>query len=122
MFRAAWIVFLAGAFLAATGFWWLWTGLDIVQLEKGWSAVIGGATMFSAGCIVAAIAAVLFRLESIAASLRRPAPRRRPAATPRADAPPAPAKNPATNPARSSLRRTRAAPSSNSMFPAPRPI
>ena len=70
------IVFVAGMALALIGFWWLWTGLDIVQVERGWSAVIGGATILSAGLVIAAIAAVLVRLGEIAralAAVRSPA-------------------------------------------------
>ena len=37
--------------------------------ERGWSAVIGGATMLSAGFVIAAIAAVLVRLDEIARAL-----------------------------------------------------
>ena len=71
--RLAPIVFAAGMALALIGFWWLWTGLDIVQIERGWSAVIGGATILSAGLVIAAIAAVLVRLGEIAAALAKAA-------------------------------------------------
>ena len=63
------VVFAVGFVLACVGFWWLWTGLDIVQVERGWSAVIGGSTMLSAGLVIVAIAAVLVRLGDIAARL-----------------------------------------------------
>ena len=45
-------ILLVGLALAVTGIWWVWTGLDIVVTERGWSAVIAGATMLSAGAIV----------------------------------------------------------------------
>ena len=62
---------LAGACLAVVGLWWVWTGLDIVQIERGWTAVIAGATMFSAGLVLAGLAAVLLRLGEIADALRK---------------------------------------------------
>lgn len=67
------VVFAVGFVLAGVGFWWLWTGLDIVQVERGWSAVIGGSTMLSAGLVIIAISAVLVRLGDIAAGFTPPA-------------------------------------------------
>lgn len=85
------IVFAVGIVLALVGFWWLWTGLDIVQVERGWSAVIAGATMLSAGFVMAAIAAVLVRLGEIAQTLAATrSPANAPAAAEPSAAPPGP--------------------------------
>ena len=69
------IVLAMGTCLALIGFWWLWTGLDIVQVERGWSAVIAGATMLSAGLVIMVLSAVLHRLGEIASALAPCRPR-----------------------------------------------
>ena len=66
------IVLAMGTCLALIGFWWLWTGLDIVQVERGWSAVIAGATMLSAWLVIMVLSAVLHRLGEIASALALP--------------------------------------------------
>ena len=58
-----------GVVLACVGIWWVWTGLDIVQVERGWTSVIAGATMLSAGLVITVLAAVLARLRDIADAL-----------------------------------------------------
>lgn len=63
-------VCVGGIVLASIGFWWLWTGLDIVQVERGWSAVIAGATMMSAGFVIMALSAVLWTMQQIVDLLR----------------------------------------------------
>ena len=63
------LVLLMGVILACVGIWWVWTGLDIVQVERGWTAVIAGATMLSGGLVITALAGVLARLRDIADAL-----------------------------------------------------
>ena len=55
---------VAGALLAAFGLYWLWTGYDIIQVERGWASVIAGATMLSGGVVTLALAAILMRLQA----------------------------------------------------------
>ena len=69
------VVLIAGLTLAALGGVWIWNGLDIVQVERGWSAVIAGAAMLAGGAVTAAIGIAILRLNEIAGLL---------AATPRA--------------------------------------
>lgn len=64
-----WAVLAAGAALALTGLGWMWTGLDIVQVERGWSGVIAGATMLGSGVLAGAVAALLFRLDDLIGAL-----------------------------------------------------
>jgi outer membrane biosynthesis protein TonB len=47
-------------------------GWDIIQVERGWSLFIGGATAFAGGAVVIALGQVVFRLDEIldAAQLR----------------------------------------------------
>ena len=59
-------VLIAGLALAAFGAMWIWTGLDIVQVERGWSAVIAGAAMLAGGVVTAAIGVAILRLNEIA--------------------------------------------------------
>ena len=80
------LVLAVGAVLAVCGFVWVWTGLDVVQVERGWSAVIAGATMLSAGLVLGALAALIWQIGEIAARLE---PRQ--ASVPTAAVPPAPA-------------------------------
>ncbi len=63
------LVLFLGACLACTGLWWVWTGLEIVQVERGWTSVIAGSTMLSAGLVIAALSAVLVRLGDISDAL-----------------------------------------------------
>lgn len=51
--------FGGGLALALAGVWAMWSGWDVVQLERGWALVIAGATAFSAGAIVMALARVI---------------------------------------------------------------
>ena len=48
-------------------------GWDIIQVERGWSLFIGGATALAGGAVVIALGQVVFRLDEIlvAAQLRR---------------------------------------------------
>ena len=53
-----WPVFCSGAVMSLTGAAWVWQGLGIVQVERGWSGVISGAVLLGAGAIILALAAV----------------------------------------------------------------
>ncbi|MDE2363639.1 MAG: hypothetical protein KGM42_13250 [Hyphomicrobiales bacterium] len=50
------LLLVLGLALALAGFWWMWTGWDIVQAERGWASVIAGSVMLSGGLITFAIA------------------------------------------------------------------
>lgn len=68
-----WIVLAAGALMSVSGLWWLWDGLGIVQVERGWSAVIAGAVIFSAGAVLMGLSALIRQVESLASAMRAPA-------------------------------------------------
>ena len=44
-----WLLLAFGAALAFVGVYWMWSGWDIVQVERGWVSVISGAIMLSGG-------------------------------------------------------------------------
>ncbi|MBX9760627.1 MAG: hypothetical protein K2Y29_17745, partial [Beijerinckiaceae bacterium] len=75
-----WIVAAAGLLMAAFGAYWGFTGSLIVQVERGWSAVIGGSVLFAAGMLMLALAALigavnrLARMGALAPGKARPAP------------------------------------------------
>ena len=85
-----WGVTALGVVLAICGVVAMVGGWDIIQVERGWSLFIGGATALAGGAVVIALGQVVFRLDEIliAAQLRRtgeksPAPSA-PAAKPQA--------------------------------------
>lgn len=51
-----WLLLAFGAVLALVGFYWMWSGWDIIQIERGWVSVISGAIMLSGGVMVSALA------------------------------------------------------------------
>ena len=51
-----WLLLALGVVLFAVGFWWMWTGWDIVQAERGWAAVIAGSVLLTGGVVTTAIA------------------------------------------------------------------
>ena len=59
------LVYILGALLVIAGAAFISMGLPYVQLEFGWSEVIGGSVAGSVGFVVIAIGAVLSRLESL---------------------------------------------------------
>ena len=85
-----WIIALLGLAASAGGGWAIAMGWPIVSLERGWTMVVGGSALGSAGVICLAFAAQIFEtrrvrlaidrgLERLAAQLResqatRPAP------------------------------------------------
>ena len=68
-----WGVTALGVVLAICGVVAMVGGWDIIQVERGWSLFIGGATALAGGAVVIALGQVVFRLDEIldAAQLRR---------------------------------------------------
>lgn len=58
-----WVLLGAGAVLAVWGLYWGLTGWSIVEVERGWSAVVSGAAVFSAGAIISALGALCWQIE-----------------------------------------------------------
>jgi hypothetical protein len=67
-----WGVSALGVALAVGGVVAMAGGWDIIQVERGWSLFIGGATALAGGAVVIALGQVVFRLDEIlvAAQLR----------------------------------------------------
>jgi hypothetical protein len=63
------LLLLFGGLLMAAGTAAMLFGLDIVQMERGWSALISGATVFAAGAIIAALAGVVAKLDQVAGAI-----------------------------------------------------
>ena len=61
-----WTVALAGALLSLAGFYALYTGISIIQVERGWATFIAGAVFRGAGVIVLGIAALMGRVDYLA--------------------------------------------------------
>ena len=53
------VVYLLGLLLVAGGGASMWTGFDIVQVERGWTQVIAGAAALSGGVVTLAIGALI---------------------------------------------------------------
>ncbi len=68
-----WLVFGLGALMSVAGGAWLWQGLGIVQVERGWSAVIAGAIFVGSGATLLGLAALLRAIETLGAPRRAPA-------------------------------------------------
>ena len=68
-----WGVTALGVALVICGVAAMTGGWDIIQVERGWSLFIGGATALAGGAVVIALGQVVFRLDEIlvAAQLRR---------------------------------------------------
>ncbi len=69
-----WGICAIGAILALWGLWWGYTGYSVVEVERGWSALLSGATVFSAGAIILAIGALMARLDSLIEAVRAQSP------------------------------------------------
>lgn len=65
-----WIIIAIGAVCAAFGGWVAYSGFEIVQVERGWSAVIAGTTLMSAGIITLGVGLMTLKLTSLAKRLR----------------------------------------------------
>ena len=61
-----WTVALAGALLSLAGFYALYTGISIIQVERGWATFIAGAIFLGSGVIVLGIAALMGRMDYLA--------------------------------------------------------
>lgn len=59
-------VILLGLALALAGLYGMWTGWDYIQLERGWSLFIGGATAVSGGVVTIALGRAIGVLGRIA--------------------------------------------------------
>ena len=60
-----WGVTALGVALVICGVVALAGGWDIIQVERGWSLFIGGATILAGGAVVIALGQVVFRLDEI---------------------------------------------------------
>jgi len=69
-----WIVLAPGAIMSVAGFVWLWQGLGIVQVERGWSAVIAGSVIFAAGAVLMGLAGLIRQIEKLGAPAQGFAP------------------------------------------------
>jgi hypothetical protein len=63
------LLLLFGGALIAAGAAAMLYGTDNVLSERGWSALISGATVFAAGAVVIALAAVIAKLDQVAGAL-----------------------------------------------------
>jgi hypothetical protein len=59
-------VILLGLALVLAGLYGMWTGWDYIQLERGWSLFIGGATAVSGGVVTIALGRAIGVLGRIA--------------------------------------------------------
>lgn len=78
------VAFLGFA-LALAGLYGMWTGWDYIQLERGWSLFIGGATAVSGGVVTIALGrviGVLGRIADHAPTTQESAEKKLPAAEP----------------------------------------
>ncbi len=92
-----WLLRVLGLLLALGGATAMLQGWDIVQIERGWSSFIGGATALSGGAVVIALAEVVARLDRllavsapVASASANPSPERAPAPAPPPESMPAP--------------------------------
>jgi hypothetical protein len=53
-----------GAFLSLAGLWMMWQGWDIVQVERGWTQVIAGATFVGSGVVTISIGLLIGALRA----------------------------------------------------------
>jgi hypothetical protein len=60
-----WIVFALGSVLAFGGLVAILQGYDIIEVERGWTLVISGATALSAGIVTVALGFVVARIEAL---------------------------------------------------------
>jgi hypothetical protein len=67
------VIFL-GLALALCGAYGMWAGWDYIQLERGWSLFIGGATAVSGGVVTIALGRAIGILGRIADNIPAPQP------------------------------------------------
>ena len=64
-----WLVWAIGLLLVIFGANFAWHGLDIVQVERGWTAVIAGTTIFSTGILTILLGLLIDRVEALRVAL-----------------------------------------------------
>ena len=62
---SGWGVIFFGILLALAGGYGLWTGWDLIQLERGWSQFIAGSVALSGGVMTIALGRILAVLTSL---------------------------------------------------------
>ncbi len=65
-----WLLATLGLLMVAAGGYWAFTGSLIVQVERGWSAVIAGSVVFSTGFLILALAALMGSVNRLAKDMR----------------------------------------------------
>ncbi|MGJ0509502.1 MAG: hypothetical protein ACR652_20740 [Methylocystis sp.] len=63
-------VTIAGLLLAGAGAYAMWTGWDMILLERGWSLFISGAAMLSGGVVTMALGCVIAHLARLSTQLQ----------------------------------------------------
>jgi hypothetical protein len=64
-------VFFLGALLIAAGATSIGFGIDIVQVERGWTEVISGAMILAAGAVIVALGCVVAKLDQVLRATER---------------------------------------------------
>ncbi len=59
---SGWGVTVSGLLLVASGVYAMWTGWDMILLERGWSLFIAGAVAVSGGVVTAALGRVIAQI------------------------------------------------------------
>jgi hypothetical protein len=86
----------AGLFLAGGGLYAMWTGWDMILLERGWSLFIAGSMALSGGVVTIALGRVIAHLAQLAPGQPLPEPAKAPSpVVEKTGAPAAPATKPA---------------------------
>jgi hypothetical protein len=62
-----WAVTLLGLLLLVWGAAAMWNGWDVIQIERGWSLFIGGASAVAGGAVAFALGVVIGRLDRLIA-------------------------------------------------------
>eukprot|EP01037_Dinobryon_pediforme_P008932 gene8932-9020_t len=63
-----WVIIAIGSIVSALGALVAYSGLDYVQIERGWTAVIAGTTLLSGGVIVISIGFMTLQIAKLAVS------------------------------------------------------
>ena len=66
-----WVVLAIGICAIAFGSWWGWVGWSIVQVERGWTGVIAGSVLASAGLILVGLFGAILRVDALNKSVQR---------------------------------------------------
>lgn len=112
---SGWGVTIAGLLLAAAGAVAMWTGWDMILIERGWSLFIAGAVAISGGVVTVALGRVVGALGRLA----EPAAITVAAAAPVTEAAAAPAGRPAEPERTAAAAPPLIAPSAQTAAPAP---